>query len=85
MCISATSLSPVSFLRPVVLLHGLHLNRRARFRRVLCRRVRRGRVHRPPYLTTRHPQRHGTTRKECQDDRLNDFVQLFVTHRFPNK
>ena len=42
---------------------------------------RRGRD-RAPCFAARHAEGYGTARQERKDDRLNDFVNLLVAHRF---
>ena len=44
--------------------------------------VRRRRGDRAPCFAARHAEDDGAARQERKDDRLNDFVNLLVTHRF---
>ena len=81
MCISATSLSPASFL-----LHTLPFFDRfggdggGVFDGVCGLDAGGRRGDRSPCLATRHAQRYGATSQQCQHNRLDDFVPLFVCH-----
>ena len=68
------------FLHPLVLFQGRGFDHGLVLRAVVADAVRRGRAHRSPHFATCHAQRYGATGQQCENDRLNDFVQLLVCH-----
>ena len=66
----------------LILLHGFGGDSSGGFGAVVLLNVARGGGDRAPCFAARHAKGDGTARQERKDDRLNDFVNLLVAHRF---
>ena len=67
---------------PLILLHRLGGDGGGGFGTVGGLNVGRRRGDRAPCFAARHAEGNGTAGQERKDDRLNDFVNLLVVHRF---
>ena len=67
---------------PLILLHGFGGDSSGGLGTVGGLNVRRRRGDRAPCFAARHAKSDGAARQERKDDRLNDFVNLLVAHRF---
>ena len=65
---------------PLILLHRLRGDSSGGFGTVGGLNVGRRRGDRPPRFAACHSKRYCTTRQQCQNDRLDNFVDLLIAH-----
>ena len=68
------------FLFPLILLHRLRGDGSGRLGAVVLLNVAWCCRDRPPHFAACHSKRYCATRQQCQNDRLDDFVDLLIAH-----